>query len=83
MDLWREIIENPDAISQAYSRLWNAQLGNERDFFDQVRTRFNQSHRPADFLYLLARCVKAAIRYNSNGEFNNTPDNRRKGDCLE
>jgi len=26
-----------------------------------------------------ARCVKAAIRYNSNGEFNNTPDNRRKG----
>jgi len=79
MDLWREIIENPDAISQAYSRLWNAQLGNERDFFDQVRTHFNQSHRPADFLYLLARSVKAAIRYNSNGEFNNTPDNRRKG----
>ena len=79
MDLWREIIENPDAISQAYSKLWNAQLGNERDFFDQVRTRFNHSHRPADFLYLLARSVKAAIRYNSNSEFNNTPDNRRKG----
>ncbi|MHC4189253.1 MAG: Dam family site-specific DNA-(adenine-N6)-methyltransferase [Planctomycetota bacterium] len=79
MDLWREIIENPDAISLAYARLWNAQLGNEREFFDIVRSRFNQSHRPADFLYLLARCVKAAIRYNSNGEFNNTPDNRRKG----
>lgn len=23
--------------------------------------------------------MKAAIRYNANGEFNNTPDNRRKG----
>ena len=79
MDLWREIIENPEAISCAYARLWNAQLGNEREFFDIVRSRFNQSHQPADFLYLLARCVKAAIRYNSNGEFNNTPDNRRKG----
>ena len=79
MDLWRAIIERPDVISDAYSRLWNAQLGNERKFFDQVRARFNVSHRPADFLYLLARCVKAAIRYNSNGEFNNTPDNRRKG----
>lgn len=79
MDLWREIIENPDAISLAYAKLWNAQLGNEREFFDIVRSRFNQSHRPVDFLYLLARCVKAAIRYNSNGEFNNTPDNRRKG----
>ncbi len=79
MDLWREIIENPDTISLGYARLWNAQLGNEREFFDIVRSRFNQYHRPADFLYLLARCVKAAIRYNSNGEFNNTPDNRRKG----
>jgi len=79
MDLWREIIENPDSIFLAYARLWNAQLGNEREFFDIVRTRFNQSHRPEDFLYLLTRCVKAAIRYNSNGEFNNTPDNRRKG----
>ncbi|OHB54891.1 MAG: DNA adenine methylase [Planctomycetes bacterium RBG_13_44_8b] len=79
MALWREIIENPDAISQSYTRLWNAQLGNEREFFDIVRSRFNKSHQPADFLYLLARCVKAAIRYNSKGEFNNTPDNRRKG----
>ena len=79
IDLWREIIERPGKISLAYSRLWNAQLENEREFFNQIRSRFNQSHRPADFLYLLARCVKASIRYNSNGEFNNTPDNRRKG----
>ncbi|MBN2210493.1 MAG: DNA adenine methylase [Sedimentisphaerales bacterium] len=79
MDLLREIIEKPDAISRTYTRLWNAQLGNERAYFDRIRTRFNQNHRPGDFLYLLARCVKGAIRYNSNGEFNNTPDNRRKG----
>lgn len=79
MDLWRTIIENPDAISLAYAKLWSAQLGNEREFFNRVRGRFNRSHEPADFLYLLARCVKGAIRYNSNGEFNNTPDNRRKG----
>ena len=79
IDLWREIIENPEAISLSYEKLWNAQVGNEREFFDIVRSRFNQSHQPVDFLYLLARCVKAAIRYNSNGEFNNTPDNRRRG----
>ncbi|MCK4459491.1 MAG: DNA adenine methylase, partial [Methanosarcinales archaeon] len=28
---------------------------------------------------LLARCVKASIRYNARGEFNQSPDNRRKG----
>lgn len=79
MALWREIIDNPEAISLAYEKLWKAQLGNEREFFDIVRSRFNQFHNPADFLYLLSRCVKATVRYNSNGEFNNTPDNRRKG----
>ena len=54
-------------------------IGNEREFFDDVRDRFNRNQKPVDFLYILARCVKAAIRYNSNGQFNNTPDNRRKG----
>jgi DNA adenine methylase len=79
VELWRQIIENPNSLSRSYALLWNAQLGNEREFFDDVRDRFNRSHEPADFLYILARCVKAAIRYNSSGKFNNTPDNRRKG----
>ncbi len=77
--LWRDIIDQPVELAKQYESLWHEQLGNERAFFDEVRARFNQSHGTADFLYLLARCVKAAIRYNSNGEFNNTPDNRRKG----
>lgn len=77
--LWREILRRPDALADAYASLWESQQGRERAFFDEVRARFNREHDPADFLYLLARCVKAAIRYNSAGEFNNTPDNRRVG----
>lgn len=79
VELWREMIERPNQLASDYESLWHEQLGQEREFFDRVRSRFNESHAPADFLYLLARCVKAAIRYNSSGEFNNTPDNRRKG----
>ena len=79
ISLWRCIIDQPEALADQYSVIWHEQLGREREYFDQVRYRFNRSHDPADFLYLLARCVKAAIRYNTNGEFNNTPDNRRKG----
>lgn len=30
-------------------------------------------------LYLLARCVKGAVRYNSEGLFNQSPDKRRLG----
>jgi DNA adenine methylase len=79
VDLWREIIERPNQLADEYERLWQKQVGREREFYDSVRADFNKNHLPADFLYLLARCVKAAIRYNGAGEFNNSPDNRRKG----
>jgi DNA adenine methylase len=78
-DLWMAILSSPSQLLQGYEILWTAQLGDERAYFDEVRTRFNLHRRPVDFLYLLARCVKAAIRYNSRGDFNNTPDNRRLG----
>jgi len=77
--LWDQIINHPELIASGYRKLWEEQLGTEREFYDQVRDNFNKSQRPECLLYLLARCVKAAIRYNSNGEFNQSPDNRRKG----
>ncbi|MEZ4658769.1 MAG: DNA adenine methylase [Caldilineaceae bacterium] len=78
-ELIRYIIENPLEIADKYQTLWEAQLGQERQFYDDVRDEFNRTHCPEQFLYLLARCVKASVRYNSNGEFNQSPDNRRKG----
>ncbi len=77
--LWRAILEDAEALCDGYERLWIAQDGREREFYGKVRDRFNQHQRPADLLYLLARCVKAAVRYNGRGEFNNSPDHRRKG----
>ncbi|MEX2186586.1 MAG: DNA adenine methylase [Pirellulales bacterium] len=77
--VWAEIIDHPDRILRRYAELWNAQAGRERVYYDEVRDRFNKHHRPEHFLYLLARCVKACIRYNAEGQFNNSPDNRRKG----
>jgi DNA adenine methylase len=79
MDLWHEIIHSPEKISNSYEKLWNEQEGKEREFYDFVRDQFNKTKRPDYLLYLLARCVKASIRYNSRGEFNQSPDNRRKG----
>ncbi len=79
ISLWKEIIFDPEKISAKYTFLWNDQLGRERPYFNDVRDRFNKEQDPADFLYLLARCVKAAVRYNKNGYFNNSPDNRRLG----
>jgi DNA adenine methylase len=79
INLWEEMINNPEKIAAAYKKLWHNQQGKEREFYDNVRVRFNQTQRADYLLYLLARCVKAAVRYNANGEFNQSPDNRRKG----
>jgi DNA adenine methylase len=79
MDLWWHIIHKPAELAALYEKLWHSQTGRERTFYDSVRLRFNRNQRPYYFLYLLARCVKASVRYNGDGEFNQSPDNRRKG----
>ena len=79
MQLWEMIIQDPKRLASMYGRLWKEQSGREKEFYNKVRDAFNRRHRPEHFLYLLARCVKAAVRYNRNGEFNQSPDNRRKG----
>jgi DNA adenine methylase len=79
IDLWRSIINDPEGLANKYQSLWKSQLGREREYYDSIRAKFNETHKPEFFLYLLARCVKAAIRYNGDGDFNNSPDNRRKG----
>lgn len=77
-DLWSMIIEDPDRAYSEYRNVWEGQLENP-DHFNIIRENFNQDSDPAKFLYLIARCVKNAIRFNSNGAFNQSPDKRRKG----
>ena len=79
VELWRAIIHDPEGLARKYEQLWADQRGRERAYYDQIRESFNRTEEPHFFLYLLARCVKAAVRYNRNGEFNNSPDNRRRG----
>lgn len=79
MKLWERIIEQPYDLLSTYERLWREQSGDERQYYNRVRDEFNRSHNPDLLLYLLARCVKASVRYNADGAFNQSPDNRRKG----
>ena len=79
VDLWRAIINTPDKLAKEYDALWHEQLEDPKTFYKEIRDEFNLTGRPDCFLYLLARCVKASVRYNANGEFNQSPDNRRKG----
>jgi DNA adenine methylase len=77
--LWEAIINNPEQISKQYESLWIAQHTNSGKYYNVIREQFNKTRRPDYFLYLLTRCVKAAVRYNASGKFNQSPDNRRTG----
>lgn len=79
IELWWEIINRPEKLARRYESLWREQHGDRRQFYDKVREKFNTDRQSDHLLYLLARCVKASVRYNANGEFNQSPDNRRNG----
>jgi|SRR5690554_341669 len=79
IELWSLIIDEPDYVADAYSKIWNAQLDDPKSHFLEIRKQFNSKQDPVQFLYLVARCVKNAIRFNGDGLFNQSADNRRLG----
>jgi DNA adenine methylase len=44
-----------------------------------MRTEYNKNRDPIVLLYLIARCVKNAIRFNKSGDFTQSVDKRRTG----
>lgn len=83
ISLLQEAIEFPEKLIANYTTLWEEQFdygdNHVQHFFD-VRDRFNNGDQnPANMLYLLARCVKGAVRYSKTGNFNQSPDKRRHG----
>lgn len=79
MELLELIVEEPSVIEGAYTEIWNQQHSDSIEHYYQARYKFNQTNDPKILLYLLARCVKGAVRYNSEKLFNQSPDKRRKG----
>lgn len=73
------IINRPGEIADNYEAIWNQQHGDPLEHYYRVREDFNRTGDPGLFLYLLARCAKGSVRYNSEGLFNQSPDKRRHG----
>lgn len=73
------IVNKPEKLSDYYDHLWNQQHPDSIEHYYKVRREFNATNDPKLFLYLLSRCVKGSVRYNSEGRFNQSPDKRRKG----
>jgi len=78
-ELLQMIVECPAETAAFYELTWNDQHSDSLEHYYRVREDFNRTQDPRLFLYLLARCVKGSVRYNSDGLFNQSPDKRRHG----
>ena len=83
IDILKCTINSPEDMISKYSKIWEEQFlfpTGHLDHFYHVRDRYNKGdNSPEIMLYLLARCVKGAVRYGRNGNFNQSPDKRRNG----
>lgn len=83
VDVLQSAIETPIVLVDEYTLVWFEQFNYEQGsikHFYKIRDDFNNGEQtPANMLYLLARCVKGSVRYNSTGQFNQAPDKRRNG----
>lgn len=81
--LLESAIEVPELLVANYDKLWKEQFeypDGSIEHYYHVRDAFNNGEQePEKILYLLARCVKGAVRYGKNGKFNQSPDKRRNG----
>jgi DNA adenine methylase len=75
--------ERPADLVDKYTKVWTSQFeypGGHLEHYYFIRDKFNNGEQSAEnMLYLLARCVKGAVRYGKNGCFNQSPDKRRHG----
>ncbi len=84
IDLWNEIINNPERVSSYYKKLWNElnvddDKQRKKEYFATVRERYNREHNPLDFMFIMRTTTNGMPRYNRDGEFNNSFHVTRNG----
>lgn len=72
--LWKTIKENPYTISGEYARHYGIfsklPIAERKEYYSEVRDRFNSERSPYDFMWLDRTCFNGLIRYSGNGKFN-------------
>lgn len=83
IEMMEECVNSPADLIASYKNIWEGQFDSKQnniDYFYKIRGEFNKGIKdPARMLFLLARVVKGAVRYNTNGDLNQSCDKRRYG----
>ena len=83
IDLWNKIKDDPKGLSEAYRERWTRLQTEGYQAYYVIRDDFNRDHLPEDLLFLSRTCVNGLIRFNANGEFNNSLHHTRPGIAPE
>lgn len=83
IELWQLIQKNPDLVSSGYAKRWQLLRKEGYTAFYAIRDSFNADRDPLDLLFLTRTCVNGLIRFNSDGEFNNSLHHTRPGIAPE
>lgn len=79
IELWNTVKQNPKVVADEYSRRWKTLQDKGHLYYYDVRDSFNQKKSPHDLLFLTRTCVNGLIRFNKQGEFNNSFHISRRG----
>lgn len=79
IDLWNEIRDNPEKLAKGYEARWTRLQNDGHLVYYEIRNDFNKRKSPYDLLFLSRTCVNGLIRFNNQGEFNNSLHHSRPG----
>ena len=82
--LWNIIKEEPYELYKDYLEKWTQlnsieDIEKKKEYYYEIRNKFNKSRNPKDFMFLSRTCVNGLIRYNKKGEFNTSLHSGRPG----
>lgn len=77
INLWWEIVLNPQGVSEHYRTLWTemnsvSDKSYKRSYFEHIRERYNKHRNPHDFMFIMRTTTNGMPRYNQQGDFNNS-----------
>lgn len=84
ISLWNTIKEDPKFLLERYTKMWfelnkDGDLGRKKAYFNEVKSRFNETRKPEDFLFIMRTTTNGMPRYNDKGKFNNSFHITRNG----
>ena len=83
IELWQVVRDDPQGLVRRYAENWSTFQSQGKDFYYEVRERFNRSNDPYLFFFLLRTCRNGLVRFNRDGEFNSGFHGARPGMAPE